>query len=102
MNEYEVAEELPASRSVRRANPIDWSGARQAMIDNPGMWVKLVENVSASTLQQIRRGRNQQFRATEDGGDLHKFEFAARRPAQEGLDEKYRKNFTDVWGRYVA
>ena len=91
---YEIADELPAQNGTRRADPIDWDSAKQAMIDNPGKWVRLAENVSASTLQQLRKGRNVRFR----GDDLDHFEFAARRPK----DADYPKNFTDLWGKYSA
>ena len=91
---YEVADELPNPNGMVRAMPIDWASAKQALIDNEGKWVKMVENVSASTLQQLRKGSNVQFR----GEDLNKFEFAARRP--KGAE--YPKNFTDLWGKYSA
>ena len=91
---YEVVDELPASRSRTRTEPIDWDGAKQALIENPGKWVKMVENISASTLQQLRRGVNRRFPLDELGD----FEFAARRP--KGAD--YPSNFTDLWGKYSA
>lgn len=93
-HKYEIADELPAQNGMRRTSPIDWDSAKQAMIDHTGKWVKLAENVSASTLQQLRKGRNVRFR----GDDLKCFEFAARRP--KGAD--YRKNFTDLWGKHNA
>lgn len=93
--EYEVADELPPARTIR-SQPIDWEGAKAAMIDNQGRWVKIVENLSASTLQQLRRGDNKLFR----GSELEQFEFATRRPKDPGIAAAYKPNFTDLWGRF--
>lgn len=94
---YEVRDELPPGRTVRE-EPIDWEGAKQAMIDNEGSWVKIVENVSTSTPQQLRRGDNRLFR----GEELKHFEFVTRKPEDPEVAASYRANFTDIWGRYSA
>lgn len=94
---YEVTDELPPARTVR-PKPIDWASAKKALMDNAGSWVKIVENVSASTLQQLRRGDNKLFR----GEELEKFEFATRRPKDKAVAASYKPNFTDLWGRYGA
>lgn len=94
---YEVKDELPPGRTVR-AEPIDWAGAKQAMIDNAGSWVKIVENISSSTPQQLRRGDNRLFR----GEELERFEFATRKPTDPDVASRYRPNFTDLWGRYLS
>jgi len=93
---YEVKDELPPGRT-NRATPIDWAGAKKAMIDHAGSWVKIVENVSASTPQQLRRGDNKLFR----GEELERFEFATRKPFDPEVASKYKPNFTDLWGRYI-
>jgi hypothetical protein len=94
---FEVLKELPPGRT-KRAEPIDWEGAKQAMIDNAPDWVKIVENISTSTPHQLRRGDNRQFQ----GEEIDKFEFVTRKPQDAAKAATYRKNFTDLYGRYVA
>lgn len=93
--EYEIKEELPQGRK-HRANPNDWEAAKRALKGNPGKWVKIAENVSASTRQQLVRGRYTAFR----GEELEHFEFAVRQPEDPEIAATYRPNFSDIWGRY--
>ena len=92
---YEVRDELPPGRKARE-EPIDWDAAKQALIDNAGSWVKIVENISTSTPQQLKRGNVRAFRVEE----MSKFEFATRKPQDAEKAASYRPNFTDLWGRY--
>ncbi len=94
---YEVRDELPG---VTPAEPraIDWPSAKNAMLDNEGMWVLIAENVSSSTPTQLRAGKNKNFR----GEELEHFSFSVRVPEDDAKKAQYGKRRSDLWGRYSA
>lgn len=89
----EFFDNLPTGRIIR-PDPIDWESAKAAMLENPGQWGLIATNVSSSTAQQVRAGRNKRFR----GDDLERFEFRTRRP--KDLSDGYGPRRTDLYGRY--
>lgn len=92
---YEVRDKLPGR--TMRTEPIDWEGAKQAMVDHAGSWVKIVENIAISTPQGLRRGDNKLFK----GDELKQFEFVTRKPEDAAVAATYKANFSDLWGRYT-
>lgn len=84
-------EHIPSERDTRQ-NRVDWPAARQALEDNPGKWGLVAENVASSVAEQLRKGRNKNFR-----NGLERFEFATRRPS----GATYEPRRTNLWGRYT-
>jgi hypothetical protein len=95
--EFEVVGDAPPIQVYGRKTPIDWDGAKQALLDNEGKWVKMVENCSSSHLQALRKGANPRFR----GEELDNFEFLTRRPQRVEGEEPYRTGFSDLYGKYT-
>jgi len=77
---------------------LNWVAAKQELIENEGMWGLMAEDIAASTPDQLRKGGYAAFR----GEELRHFEFATRKPATQVGVEPYRKNRTDLYGRYTA
>lgn len=94
--EFPVFDELPRRQMYRRGEPVDWAAAKQALLDNPGRWVLMAENVASSTPTQLRAGRNRAFPEAEVGD----YEFTTLKP--ERLTDPYPKRRTDLYGRYIA
>lgn len=88
-------DELPAGRAVRE-EPVDWEQVKADLMQNPGRWGLVAENISSSTPGQLRAGKNKNFR----GEDLEQFEFRVRKPANPGVE--YGKRRTDLYGRYTG
>jgi len=86
--------DLPTAKTLRDT-PIDWEGIKAKLIENEGQWGLMVENIAASTPQQLAQGKNKAFR----GEELTHFEFAVRKP--ENPTQPYGKRRTDLWGRYT-
>ena len=87
------ADQLPPGDS-RPNQLIDWAAAKRSLIENEGSWGLVVQNISASTITQLRAGNYRQFR----GHDLELFEFATRRPRNPEI--AYPTGRSDLWGRY--
>lgn len=86
-------DELPEGRRTVRSEPVDWEQAKATLIENPGKWGLMADNVPASTPGQLRKGKNRLFR----GPELEHFEFRVRKP--EGA--KYPPRRTDLYGRFT-
>jgi hypothetical protein len=91
---FKVLDELPAGRSLRD-EPVDWVAAKQALIDNPGKWVLMAENIASSVPGQLRDGSYKDFR----GAELAHFEFRVRKPEKPAVP--YAPRRTDLYGRYT-
>lgn len=87
--------ELPGGNTVREEK-IDWAAAKAELIEHEGLWGLIAENISASTPQQLRKGRYQAFPEHE----LPFFEFAMRKPADAEVARTYAPRRSDLWGRY--
>ena len=92
--EFKVVKDLPAGRAVRD-EPVDWEGAKAALIENAGDWVLIAENIASSIPGQLRAGKNKNFR----GDELRHFEFRVRKP--EAPKVPYGNRRTDLYGRYT-
>ena len=90
---FRVESDLPKPRAAVREHPVDWEGAKQALISNPGQWVLVAEDVHASTGEQLRKGKYTAFPKSE----IEDYEFSARKP--DGSNYAARR--TDIWGRYT-
>ena len=88
-------EQLPGDADRPKRPPIDWAKAKADLIANEGRWGLIATDVSNSVPQQLRRGRNKQFR----GPELDHFEFSVRKP--ENPTEPYPKRRSDLYGRYT-
>lgn len=88
-------DELP-ERRVPRREPIDWEKAKAELVAHEGEWGLMVQNVSDSTVDQLRAGKYKSFR----GEELKHFEFATRKP--DNPEEPYAKRRTDVYGKYTS
>lgn len=87
-------EELPAGNSVRNAQ-VHWAHVKREMLENPGLWGLIAEDVSVSTIGQLRAGKYKNFPAQE----VKNFEFRGlRKKDTEGAKSDRRR--TDLWGRY--
>ena len=87
-------DELPVGRSSRE-QPVDWAAKKAELIANPGQWGLMAENISGSIADQLRNGRNKNFR----GDELRHFEFRVRKP--ENPAAPYGNRRTDIYGRYT-
>lgn len=92
-NTFKVVGDLPGGGPVREER-VDWAGAKEALVANPGQWVLMAENVAASIPGQLSTGKNKNFR----GDELLHFEFSTRKPK----DKSYPNRRTDLYGRYVS
>ena len=86
-------DEMPPGRSVR-AERVDWAKAKAELMENPGQWGLMAENVASSIPGQLTNGKNKAFR----GEELQHFEFRILKP--ENSD--YGPRRTDLYGRYSA
>ena len=86
---------LPAGRG-RSAGAIDWSKAKADIMENPGLWGLIAENVGSSTAGQLNAGKNKSFQ----GDELKHFEFSVRRP-EKADPAVYTDRRTDLYGRYT-
>lgn len=90
-------DELPEkSGRIVRHEPVDWAKAKAEIIAGKGQWGLMAENVSTSTIDQIRGGKYKLFR----GEELGKFEFATRKP--KNPETPYPKRRTDLYARYLG
>lgn len=87
-------DELPPGRAVRD-EPVDWAAVKKSLMQNPGKWGLMAENVASSTPAQLRAGKNKSFR----GPELEHFEFRVRKPSDP--KKPYGRRRTDLWGRYT-
>lgn len=86
-------DKLPES-SVPRGPLKDWVKIKEDLKANPGQWGLVAENVTSTFPQQLREGRNKNFRGEE--GAL--YEWSTRRPK----NSDYAPRRTDLYGRYVG
>jgi hypothetical protein len=86
---------LPNTRMVRD-EPVNWAQAKADLMQNPGQWGLMAENISSSTAAQLRSGMNRHFR----GEELENFEFRVRKPQDPA--KAYGSRRTDLYGRYSA
>lgn len=86
-------EDLPLDRRAK----IDWVSVREELVNNPGQWALIAEDVAQSTVGQIRAGKNKQFR-----DDADQFEFASRRPVPAEGEAPLDPKRSNLWGRYVG
>ena len=89
-------ESLPAGRR-RSERSIDWAKAKADVMETPGMWGLIAENVGSSTAGQLTAGKNKHFQ----GDELKHFEFSVRRP-EKADPLVYTDRRTDLYGRYTV
>lgn len=89
-------EALPAGRR-RSERTIDWVKAKAEVMENPGSWGLIAENVGSSTAGQLTAGKNKNFQ----GEELKHFEFSVRRP-EKADPAIYTERRTDLYGRYTV
>ena len=88
-------DDLPSGRTVRE-EAVDWAKVKADLMENPGRWGLMAENISSSTPGQLRAGKNRHFR----GPELAHFEFRVRKPKDP--KEPYGRRRTDLYGRYTV
>ena len=76
-------DDLPSGRTVRE-EAVDWAKVKADLMENPGRWGLMAENISSSTPGQLRAGKNRNFR----GPELAHFEFRVRNSWIDGTHSR--------------
>lgn len=88
-------DDMPAGREARERR-VDWESAKAELINNPGRWGLMAENIASSIPDQLRKGRYKDFR----GNDLEVFQFRVLKPSGE-KGKGYGARRTDLYGRFT-
>jgi hypothetical protein len=96
MPDITILDELPEDPYLQpKGGPIGPVQQRDAMLDNPGFWVLVGENVSSATLRSWRQGKTRVFE--EEGFEFQPW--GSRTPAGASGQTK---TIERVYGRYVG